>query len=164
MLAFTSLGCNVASLLGHKNQLYIGTSSGNIEVYDSEHGIFLQRYSMHCAKVRRILKLPPEIHKCLCAELFPIRNSEMEFSNITDHDSSKSEDRDEDVTPKERSKQEYALQQISSSSLPHLSYTAPLIISIGDGLANWLNMDDVDKAKHPNLEFLTWTGYGHLKA
>ncbi|XP_065896958.1 leucine-rich repeat serine/threonine-protein kinase 1-like isoform X2 [Dysidea avara] len=157
-------GYNVTSLLGHENQLYVGTSSGNIEVYDSECGIFLQRYSMHCAKVRRILKLPPEIHQCICAESFPTMNSVSYDSNITEHVSSKLINKNGDITPKERSQQEYFLQQSSSTSLPQLSYTAPLIVSIGDGLANWLNMGSVDKIACPNLELLTWTGYGHFKA
>ena len=154
----------MTSLLGHENQLYVGTSSGNIEVYDSECGIFLQRYSMHCAKVRRILKLPPEIHQCICAESFPTMNSVSYDSNITEHVSSKLINKNGDITPKERSQQEYFLQQSSSTSLPQLSYTAPLIVSIGDGLANWLNMGSVDKIACPNLELLTWTGYGHFKA
>jgi len=104
------------------------------------------------------MKLPREIHQCVCAELFPKMKS-----SASDHDSGCLADRDEDVTPKERSLQERALQQTSSSSLPQLSYTAPLIVSIGDGLANWLNMDaGKERTTDHSLELLTWTGYGHF--
>ena len=153
------IGYDVTSLLGHNNQLYVGTSSGLVEVHDSEKGIILQQYSMHVSAVHRIMKLPPEIHKCICAELFPTVKSNAELPN---HVGGRSADNDEDVIPKERSLQEHALQQSSSPYLPRLLYSAPLIVSIGDGLANWLNIDGKERTTDHNLELLTWTGYGHL--
>ena len=145
-------------MLGHKNQLYVGTSSGAVEVHDSENDVLLQQFTMHVSGVHNILKLPVEIHQCICAELFPMINHKLA---ISDYVSSRLSDID-DVTPKERSLQEYALQKSSSQSPSHLSYPAPLIVSIGDGLANWLGIDGEEKTADSNLEFLTWAGYGHL--
>jgi len=158
----TLLGCNVTSLLGHENQLYVGTSSGNVEVYDSECGILVQKYSLHCAKVRRILKLPPETHRCICAELFPADKTDAYHSSAIVNISSRLANTCEDVTPKKRTLQQHCMQQRSGSSLPCLSSTAPLIVSIGDGSAKWLKMDSTIKAPHANLELLTWTGYGNF--
>jgi len=145
----------VSSLLGHENQLYIGTSCGNIEVYDSEMGVLLQQYSVHDKKVRKILKLPSEIHQSICAELFPRVNSNSESDNLSDTNIS--------VTPRQRSVQEYALQQRKHYSDLNLPYNAPLIVSIGEGVANWLNMENTKEPVHLKPKLITWTGYGKLK-
>ena len=146
----------VSSLLGYENQLYIGTSSGNIEVYDSEIGVLLQQYSVHDKKVHKMLKLPSEIHRSICAELFPRANFNSEYDSLLD--------RNICVTAQKRSVQEYVLQQRKSYSDLHLPCNAPLIVSIGDGVANWLTAENTKRPVHPKPEMVTWSGYGLVKS
>ena len=152
-LGYTS---TVTSLLGHENQLFVGTSFGNVEVYDSEKGVFLLKYSIHEKKVRRMLKLPSEIHQCICAELFPRVNSNPEQSI------SPPPPADVCVTPTKRIVKECALQQKKSVIFDFQlqQHTAPLIASIGDGLANWLNDTKESVTQGPQL--LMWTGHGEV--
>ena len=164
---------NVTSLLGHENQLYIGTLYGNVEVYDSESIILLQQFSLHDGRVCRMLKLPPEVYQCVCAELLLITNNECVRTE------SKLSLSDEDLTPRKRVLQEHALHQ-DSSLLPVVNgkldplasklqlpptdpqcIRAPLIISLGNGKANWLSMN-VDSTKDFLPHLLTWSGYGNI--
>jgi len=148
---------SVTSLLGHENQLYVGTSFGNVEVYDSEKGVFLLKYSIHEKKVRRMLKLPSEIHQCICAESFPKVNSNPKQSTSPPP-------ADVCATPTKISVKEYALQQRKSAifNFQPQQHTAPLIISIGDGLANWLDNTKESLTQGPQL--LMWTGHGEVKS
>jgi len=142
---------NTTSLLGNENQLYVGTSFGNVDVYDSEKGVFLLKFSIHEKKVRRMLKLPSEIYQCICAEFFPRVNSHPEQSTSPPP-------ADVCVTPTKRIVKEYALQQRKSVifDFQPQQHTAPLIVSIGDGLANWLNNTKESVTQGPQL--LMWTG------
>ena len=141
---------NVTSLLGHENQLYVGTLHGNVEVYDSESGTLLQQLSLHTGKVSRMLKLPAEVYQCVCAELLLIANDD--FARIESSLGSS-------LTSQ---RLEHALQQDTSSQQPpstdHIK--APLIISLGNGKANWLNVGSGEHASQPHL--LTWSGYGSI--
>jgi len=160
---------NVTSLLGHERHLYVGTRSGNVKVYDSESCTLLKQFSLHAGKVCQMLKLPTEVHQCVCAEKMVVTNDQcVRTESMLDLS-------DESVTPRRRISQEHALQQDSSLS-PDINGTlhsftsilepstnlqcikAPLIISLGHGTANWLNMENIKEAVQPHL--LTWSGYG----
>ena len=143
---------NVTSLLGHENQLYVGTLHGNVEVYDSESGTLLQQLSLHAGKVSRMLKLPAEVYQCVCAELLFIANDECA------HTESRLSVANGSLLPK---RLEHTLQQDSSSQqLPSTDHIkAPLIISLGNGKADWLNVDSATHASRPHL--LTWSGYSN---
>ena len=160
-------------MLGYENQLYVGTQYGNVEVYDSENGIFLQQFSLHNGEVCRMLKLPREVYHCACPEL--LSNTNDKYAN--------SESRfglsDEDLSSREKVLQEHALQQDSSllpivngklhpfasEFQPYTSFTdlncikAPLIISIGTGKADWLNVKSTEDFQ-PHI--LTWSGHGSI--
>lgn len=156
-------------MLGHGNQLYVGTLSGNVEVYDSENCTLLQQFSLHAGKVCQMLKLPAEIHQCVCSELLFVTNDQCV------HGESMLDQSDKSITPRKRILQEHTLQQ-DSSLLPYINSTlhsftsklqpstnfqcikAPLIISLGCGTANWLNVENIKEEIQPHL--LTWSGYG----
>lgn len=144
------LGCtnNVTSLVGHENQLYVGTLHGNVEVYDSESGTLLQQLSLHTGKVSRMLKLPAEVYQCVCAELLLTANDDFAHTESSLGLSHKSE--------------QHTLKQDTSSQQPpstdHIK--APLIISLGNGKADWLNVGNGEHASQPHL--LTWSGYGSI--
>ena len=156
---------NVTSLLDHGSQLYVGTFQGNVEVYDSESGTLLQQFSLHAGKVCRMLKLPEEVYQCVCAELLLITNDEIVRTESVDLS-------DASVTPRKRVLQEHTLQQNSpvingklhpfasklKPSKDIHSIKAPLIISLGNGTANWLNAGNTEASIQPHL--LTWSGYG----
>ena len=158
---------NVTSLLGHENQLYVGTLHGNVEVYDSESGTLLQQLSLHAGEVSRMLKLPAEVYQCVCAEL-----------NMVTHEcvciESKVNPSDESFASQRKVLQEHTLQHDSSvlptndgkfhpftSKLQQPStddIKAPLIITLGNGKADWLNVGNAENSSQPHL--LTWSGYG----
>ena len=156
-------------MLGYENQLYVGTQYGNVEVYDSESSIFLQQFSLHNGEVCRMFKLPPEVHQCVCPEL--LSNTDDKCVNRK----SRFGLSDEDLTSQEKVLQKHALQQDSSllpivngklhpfasEFQPYTSFTdpncikAPLIISLGTGKADWLNVDSTEDFQ-PHI--LTWSG------
>lgn len=163
---------SVTSLLGHENQLYVGTLHGIVEVYDSESGDLLLQLSLHAGKVSRMLKLPAEVHQCICAELLLMANDECVLSE------SEASQSYESMTPPKRVLQERLLQQDSnlppvingkvhpftSKLQPSLTdpqcIKAPLIISLGSGMADWLSTGSTKEAYQPHL--LTWSGYGNI--
>ena len=113
-------------MLGYENQLYVGTQYGNVEVYDSESSIFLQQFSLHNGEVCMMLKLPPEVHQCVCPEL--LSNTDDKYTN-----------RESFTDPN--------------------CIKAPLIISLGTGKADWLNVDSTEDFQ-PHI--LTWSGCGSI--
>ena len=148
-------------MLGHESQLYIGTFQGCVEVYDSESATLLQQFTLHAGKVHRMLKLPEEVHQCVCAELLSITNDEIVRTESVYLS-------DAGVTPRRRVLQEHALQQDSpiingelypfaSKLKPSHSTKAPLIITLGNGTVNWLNTDSTEGSIQPHL--LMWSGY-----
>ena len=152
-------------MLGHESQLYVGTFQGYVEVYDSTTGTLLQHFSVHAGKVCKMLKLPEEVHQCVCAELWMITNDEVVRTESLDMS-------DANVTPRKRVLQEHTLQQNSpvvngeiypfvSKLKPSQSIKAPLIISLGNGTANWLDTDSTKSVSvQPHL--LTWSGHGDI--
>ena len=142
------------SLLGHENHLYVGTSSGKVEVYDSESGHFLQRFSWHSNKVHALIELPSEIKQSICAES---ETCAKRMKHVTQHsiDSNRIQKRRLSEQPPFLSrKHESGVYYVSAKPLLQNS---PLIISLGDGLAKCLNMDNQNSEQE--LELLTWTGY-----
>ena len=155
---------NVASLLGHGSQLYVGTFQGYVEVYDSEGGTLLRQFSVHAGRVCKMLKLPEEVYQCVCPELLMITNDEIVRTESIDLS-------DASVTPRKRSLQERTLQQNSpvvngelypftSKFKPSQSIKTPLIITLGSGTANWLDTESTEVSVQPHL--LTWSGHGDI--
>lgn len=131
-------------------------------MYDSESGNLLQQFSVHAGKVCRMLKLPEEVHQCVCIELLTITNNEIVRTESVDLS-------DASVTPRKRVLQEHTLQQnppvvngelhpFASKLKPSQSIKAPLVISLGNGTANWLNTHSTKPSVQPHL--LTWSGHG----
>jgi len=144
----------VTALLGHQNHLYIGTSIGTVEIFDSESGCFLQQYSWHESTVKSLMELPPEIKKSICAEHSPVK-----YKTVSRNESLADNDR---IVPRKRVSQESFLkrnesfQGMSSTTKPAESTKCPLIASLGHNLADSLNCSN-DKPTD-NVTFLTWTG------
>ena len=136
-------------------------------MYDSESGTILQQLSLHAGEVTRMLKLPAEVYQCVCAELNMITYECVYIE-------SKVNPSDESFASQRKVLQEHILQQ-DSSVLPtndgkfHPFTTklqqpstddikAPLIISLGNGKVDWLNVGNAENSSQPHL--LTWSGYG----
>ena len=155
----------MTALLGHKNHLYIGTSLGTVEVFDSESGCFLQQFSWHDSKVESLLQLPPEIKQSICAEC-----SHSKCTPLQHHQSLESP-----LVSKKRVQQESFLQKSASimqadtksfkSGLysvqsPVKCLDTPLIIGIGSGLADHLNVNRSQRLfTESTTTFITWTGF-----
>ena len=167
-LHFYYLGenCGATSLLGHKNHLYVGTSTGTIEVFESKSGCFLQQFTWH-AKVNALLELPQEIKQSICGEC-----SSTKCVKLAHHQSFK----DNLIVPKKRISQEIYLQRSAPvSQLAHnskgnksglcptqkstLLQDSPLIVSLGNDLADQLHVSSNNQTSmHDIIELLTWTG------
>ena len=66
--AFLSKGNHhVTALHGHENHLYIGTSLGTVEVFDSESGCFLQQFSWHDNKVESLFHIQNVLLYYICS-------------------------------------------------------------------------------------------------
>ena len=133
--------------------MYVGTSSGKVEVYDSESGRFLQRFSWHSSKVDALIELPPEIKQSICAES-EARTKRVKYATQHSIDSS---------IQKIRHSEQASFQSRNNASGVYyvpakpLLQNSPLIISLGDGLAEHLNMGNQNPEQ--KVKLLTWTGY-----
>ena len=143
------------SLLGHKNHLYVGTSIGKVEVFDSKNGYFLQQFSWHSSKVDALMELPPEIRQSVCAE------SKTREKKVRHHSLQVNFDL---IRPPRKVSVQPSFEPNSDSrsgmySLPMqpLLQNYPLIVSLGDNLAEHLNMGNQNSEQ--SVELLTWTGY-----
>ena len=159
MFDFIEEGGHCTSLLGHKNHLYVGTSLGKVEVFDSESGHFLKTFSWHSNKVDALIELPPEIKQSICAE------SKASQSERKVRHKSLQPNFDVDGGPLRKiSWQPPSLQSSSYSrsgvySVPKrpFSQNSPLIVSLGDNLSKKLSMGNQNSEQ--SVELLTWTGY-----
>ena len=148
--------CQSTSLLGHKHHLYVGTSSGKVEVYNSENGYFLQQFSWHSSKVDDLIELPPEIKQSICAESKTHQGKVHHYSlqsSISDTIEA-SRKKSVCVLGSYMSKSKSGLYSVPAQSLP---LNSPLIVSFGDNLAEHLNIGD-QNAQQKKIEFLMWTG------
>ena len=153
-------------MLGHKNHLYVGTSAGTVEVFESESGCFLQQFSWH-TKVNALLELPQEIKQSICGEC-----SSTKCVKLAHHQSFK----DNLIVPKKRISHEIHLQKsapgsthayisksyksgLCSTQQSALLQDPPLIVSLGNDLADQLHVSSNDQTStHNIIELLTWTG------
>lgn len=146
--------------------MYVGTSAGTVEVFESETGSFLQQFSWH-AKVNALLELPQEIKQSICGE-----HSSTKCVKLAHHQSF----RDNLIIPKKRVSQELYLQRSASGS--QLAYNSksyksglystqqtmllqdsPLIVSLGNDFADQLSILSSNQTPMHNIvELLTWTG------
>ena len=123
-------------------------------MFDSESGDFLQQFSWHSSKVDVLMELPPEIKRSICAE------SKTREKKVRHH----SLQVNFDLIRQSRKVSEQPFQSNSCSrsgmySLPiqPLLQNYPLIVSLGDKLAEHLNMGTQNSEQR--VELLTWTGY-----
>ena len=139
--------------------MYVGTSAGTVEIFESESGCFLQQFSWH-ASVNVLLELPQEIKQSICGECVKV-----------EHHQSFKDDLNEDI-----SLEAYLyLQRTSGSrvrfdskcynselhstqqSMPLLD--SPVIVSLGNELADCLRITSNQTSSIPSaVEFLIWTG------
>lgn len=153
----------MTALHGHKNHLYIGTSLGTVKVFDSEGGCFLQQFSWHDSKVESLLQLPPDIKRSICAEFSHSKCTPLQHLQSPDSP----------IVSRKRAQQEPILQKsvpimqanvknfksgLCSVQLPVRHLDTPLMISIGSGLANHLNINDSQNFTGSTTTLLTWTG------
>ena len=140
------------SLLGHKNHLYVGTSIGKVEVFDSKSGYFLQQFSWHSSKVDALIELPPEIKQSVCAESkthekkvrhYSLPSLQVKLRKVSEQSSVESNN--------------YSRSGVYSLPIQPLLQNYPLIISLGGKLAEHLNMGNQNSEQR--VELLTWTGY-----
>ena len=134
-------------------------------MFESESGCFLQTFSWH-AKVNALLKLPQEIKQSICAEY-----SLTGCVKLAHHQSFQNNL----VVPKKRVSQEVYLQRSASGSqLPFNSKSyksglystqqstllmeSPLIVSLGNDLADHLSIASDQTSMSRILELLAWTG------
>ena len=135
--------------------MYVGTSSGKVEVYDSESGHFLQRFSWYSSKskVDALIELPPKIKPSICAES-ETYTKRVKYVTQPSINSS---------IQKRRYSQQASYQSRNNASGVYyvpakpLLQNSPLIISLGDDLAEHLNMGNQNPEQ--KVELLTWTGY-----
>jgi len=150
----------VTTLCGHKNHLYVGTSMGIVEVFDSISGCFLQQFSWHQSKVESLLHLPPDIKRSICAE----------FSHLKCTPLLHQQSIDSPLVPRKREQnlqKSVSIMQadiktfksgLCSVQLPIKSLDTPLMISIGSGLADCLNINSSQNFTGSTV-LLTWTGF-----
>ena len=133
--------------------MYVGTSYGKVEVHDSESGCFLQQFAWHSSKVNALIELPPDIKKSICAESKALDRKVQHISLQFNPDSIPK--RISDGLPKKMS--HYSKPGLYSVPAQPLLMNSPLIISLGDDLAEHLNIGDQNVGHRVDL--LTWTGY-----
>ena len=150
--AFTGKN-RATSLLGHDNHLYVGTSAGMVEVFESESGNHLQLFSWHADRVNALIELPPEIKPSICAECSTAKCLPLSHQSLAKND----------IVPYQRVYQESCLQRNPSAlmglHLIHRSATysdAPLMVSIGSHLAESVRINYENKSH--NAILFTWTG------
>ena len=143
------------SLLGHKNHLYVGTSLGKVAVFDSESGNLLQQFLWHSSKVDALMELPPEIKQSICTESKTREKKVLHHSLQIDFDSIKLSRK----ISEQPSFQSNSYSRSHTHSLPtqELLQNYPLIVSLGDKLAEHLSMGNQNSEQR--VELLTWTGY-----
>ena len=134
-------------------------------MFKSESGCFLQTFSWH-AKVTALLKLPQEIKQSICAECSPTKCVKLAHRRSFQNNL---------VVPKKRVSQEVYLQRSASGSqMPFTSKSyksglysmqqstllmdSPLIVSIGNDLADNLSIASNQSSMSRIVELLTWTG------
>ena len=135
--------------------MYIGTSLGTVEVFDSESGYFLQQFLWHGSKVQLLLELPPEIKKSICAEYSSEKYRSVSYGEMG-----------AEFVPQKRRSQESFLQRRSQSKYYKSGMQSeqkqtfctdfPLIATLGVNVADSLNFSDQNCTNSPM--FLTWTG------
>ena len=123
-------------------------------MYNSESGHFFQRFSWHSNKVHALIELPTEIKQSICAES---ETREKKVKHVTQHSINLShvkKRRLSEQAPFQSRKYESGVYYVPAKPLLQSS---PLIISLGDDLAECLKMDDQNSEQ--KVELLTWTGY-----
>jgi len=136
--------------------LYVGTSAGTVEVFESESGCHLQLFSWHASSVNALIELPPEIKQCICAECSSAKCVPLTHQLLHKIDT-------------QRVSQESSLQRDASNftSIGHISglnsmqksfrsSDSPLMVSIGNDLAESIKINCENKS-HDVILF-TWTG------
>ena len=156
LFLFIDEKCQSTSLLGHKNHLYVGTSSGKVEVYNSENGNFFQQFSWHSSKVNDLIELPLEIKQSICAESKTHQGKVHHYSLQSSISDTIEVNRAKSVRVhgSYMTNSKSGLYSVPVQSLP---LNSPLIISFGDNLAEHLNIGD-QNAQQKKIEFLMWTG------
>lgn len=146
--------------------MYVGTSAGTVEVFESDSGCFLQQFSWH-TKVNALLELPQEIKQSICGEC-----SSTKYVKLAHHHSFK----DNLIVSKKRISHEIHLQRsapgsaqaynsksnksgLYSTQQSTLLQDSPLIVSLGNDLADQLHISSSNQTSmHDIIELLTWTG------
>ena len=128
-------------------------------MFDSESGYFLKKFSWHSNKVDALIELPPEIKQSICAESKASQNKrKVRHKSLQPNF-------DVDGGPlRKTSWQPISLQSSSYNrsgvySLPKqpLLQNYPLMVSLGDNLAEHLNIGNQNSEQR--VELLTWTGH-----
>ena len=134
--------------MGHYNHLYVGTSAGMVEVYESESGDLLQLFSWHASGVNALIELPPEIKQSVCAECSSAKPMAAPHQTLAKNE----------LVPYQRVYQESKLQRKLSGLLGKsvICSDAPLMVSIGGDLAEPVKINYENKSHDAVL--LTWTG------
>lgn len=59
----------VTNLICYGREVIVGSSVGNVAIFDSETTSVLRFFSWHKDKVRMLLLMPPQVEPCICAEV-----------------------------------------------------------------------------------------------
>ena len=133
--------------------MYVGTSIGKVEVFDSESGYVLQQFLWHSSKVDALMELPPEIKQSVCAESKTHERVVLHHSLQIDFDSNNLSRRISEQPYQSNSNRK----RVRSLPSQPMLQNYPLIVSLGDYLAEHLNMGNQNSEQR--VELLTWTGY-----
>ena len=122
-------------------------------MYESESSDFLQRFSWHSSKVDALIELPPKIKQNICAES-KVSIKRVKYATQYSIDSSIRKRRLSEPPPLQSRNYKSGVYYVPAKPLLQNS---PLIISLGDGLAENLNIGNQNYEQ--TVELLTWTGY-----
>ena len=124
-------------------------------MFDSESGDFLQQFSWHSSKIDALMELPPEIKQSVCAESKTREKKVRHHSLQVNFDLIRASRKVSEQPSFESNS--YSRSGVYSLPIQPLLQNYPLIISLGDNLAEHLNMGN--QSSKQRVELLTWTGY-----
>ena len=124
-------------------------------MFDSESGDFLQQFSWHSSKVDALMELPPEIKQSICAENKTCEKKVRHHSLQVNFDSIKYSRKVSEQPSFESNS--YTRSGVYSLPIQPLLQNYPLIVSLGDNLAEHLNVGNQNSEQR--VELLTWTGH-----
>ena len=123
-------------------------------MFDSGSGNFLQQFSWHSSKIDALMELPPEIKQSVCAENKTRTKKVLHHSLQVDFESVKASRK---ISEQPFQSNSYSRSGVYSLPIQPLLQNCPLIVSLGDNLAEHLNMGNQNSEQR--VELLTWTGY-----